>query len=477
MSSVTVDDEEKQVAIRAQPGELAVDKEPSKYQRPKKIQMEEDDFTETMGKIIRRDFFPDLPKLEAQLEYINATDSNDPVKLREISERYAKEINATPSTSTYRTPLTSTTATPSQNKRPPEPDVPTSSSKIPRPEDSYTLDQFLSTHQSEDDASFNQIMDIEEEKRKQKYAWMYEREAIADAMNSSIPALTKGNEGGPLPLGGASETLALTDGSEQDKDGRGMIKLWKFTAKNTLMYMPEGAPLSASEIIKQKKDKVIKHVNTRLPREFVRKMATAAAAGSENAFVPQSTKEKVGIDGKKLTGEDSPRVNGYGFVATPLIRPGIDDTPVMTWGTIEGTPLHLDTDIVSTPGPTFKIPRVPERDLLAKRLADKASQSLKEKKKVALERTTSLLKSPLSKSQSNSERLKLLSPAARRLISTSPGLFQGTDKALRASYTPTRSPAPSKGTGLTPKPSTRGNQTPTVSAPSLTDNLLNLKNR
>lgn len=43
---------------------------------------------QAIGKIIRRDFFPDLPKLEAQLAFIEATESNDVDKLREISERY-----------------------------------------------------------------------------------------------------------------------------------------------------------------------------------------------------------------------------------------------------------------------------------------------------------------------------------------------------------------------------------------------------
>ena len=50
-----------------------------------------------MNKIIRRDYFPDVHKLEAQLEFIEATESNDPVKLREISERYATSLIQTPS--------------------------------------------------------------------------------------------------------------------------------------------------------------------------------------------------------------------------------------------------------------------------------------------------------------------------------------------------------------------------------------------
>ena len=39
--------------------------------------------------IIQRDFFPDVPKLEAQLEFIEASERNDYDKLRQISERFA----------------------------------------------------------------------------------------------------------------------------------------------------------------------------------------------------------------------------------------------------------------------------------------------------------------------------------------------------------------------------------------------------
>ena len=50
-----------------------------------------------MKKIIRRDFFPDVHKLEAQLAYIEASENNDLEKLREISERYATDLVQTPS--------------------------------------------------------------------------------------------------------------------------------------------------------------------------------------------------------------------------------------------------------------------------------------------------------------------------------------------------------------------------------------------
>lgn len=43
--------------------------------------------------IVRRDFFPDVPKLEAQLEFIEATETNDYERLRAISERFPTSLN------------------------------------------------------------------------------------------------------------------------------------------------------------------------------------------------------------------------------------------------------------------------------------------------------------------------------------------------------------------------------------------------
>ena len=226
-------------------------------------------------------------------------------------------IVATPST--FQTPLSS--ATPSQiRKRPSEPGAEEGISKVPRPEDAPSLDSFLSTYQSEDDASFDGIMKLEEEKRLEKYAWMYEREQLAREMNTISPSLTSGD--GPKPIEGV-EAKAITDGNEAHKDGRGQIKMWDYTAKNTLMYIPDGASETTKELIRKKNDKIIRHGNTRLSSEFLRKMSSATGGGgSSQISVPESAKEKVGIDGKALHVNDSPQVNGYGFVATPQIRPG-----------------------------------------------------------------------------------------------------------------------------------------------------------
>lgn len=63
----------------------------------------------------------------------------------------------------------------------------------------------------------------------------------------------------------------------------------------------------------------------------------------------------------------------------------------MTWGTIDGTPLHIDGDITSTPGQVFKIPKESLRDNIGIKLASEASKSQREKKKAAMAQATSAL--------------------------------------------------------------------------------------
>lgn len=42
-----------------------------------------------LGKIIQKDFFPDLEKLKAQNAYLDAVERNDVIKLREIYAKYS----------------------------------------------------------------------------------------------------------------------------------------------------------------------------------------------------------------------------------------------------------------------------------------------------------------------------------------------------------------------------------------------------
>lgn len=66
----------------------------------------------------------------------------------------------------------------------------------------------------------------------------------------------------------------------------------------------------------------------------------------------------------------------------------------MTWGEIEGTPFRLDggdTPYISSSTPTFRIPEIPKREKIAMALADKASESYRDRKRKAIEAARSQL--------------------------------------------------------------------------------------
>lgn len=279
--------------------------------------------------IIRRDFFPDVPKLEAQLEFIAASENNDYDKLREISERFATTTHtpaisiSTPST--FETPSVSATPQGSgkASKRSARQDsVPSSFEEEPpeakklKPEESKGLDRFLSKYQSEDDASFGELMDKAAEEHRQKHAWLRAKEK--EYSNT-------------LPLEGGEERLAITDGGGGGKEVANVrpagLNSWNYTAKNTLMYIPDGVEQSTKEMVERAaKGREIVHSNTRLSREFIRKREAAVlakASGEEGEGVQKAKSDKIGVDGKTLTPGETPSVNGYKFVATPQIHPGL----------------------------------------------------------------------------------------------------------------------------------------------------------
>lgn len=255
-----------------------------------------------------------------------------------------------------------------------------------------------------------------------------------------------------------------------------------------------GAKLTPAEKIEQAKHvRAIQHTNTRFESDpftisngTVTRVATPARP---NALL----RPQIDIDGKEIKRTETPQVAGYGFVVTPSPMPGAygDESPMMTWGQIEGTPFCLDagneTPRVTSGGPSFKIAEPPPRERLAMELVEKNAAQHRKKKSEALETINRNFASTSTNKQSKDLLVSSMSPAAQRLLSNRLGIqrSQSTNSQRHTALTPSpvvragalagdRTPKTPLNIGII-KHSPRTPSLDTDTTRNLTDNLLNLK--
>lgn len=360
--------------------ELAIFKKPNGVARRALIRrpkvLDEETYIERMGKIIQRDFFPHLEKLRAQNDYLDALEQNNAEKMRELYAKYSSGRPATEraaSPATFETPLRETNAdlgsassnlSTKSNKE-------SESGKESKDDDHTGLDVYLTNHTSEDNVSFEEIMVETEKRRRIKYAWLYEAEEKAKALEAS------------------KEVLAVENNSQSTRplalDG------WKYKTKNYIMYVPDGVELTPEEQIDMaKKKQEVVHDNTRLTVNPFNERQNSQTITELAKSQSKANDGKIGVDGKEVVKNSVPTVNGFGFVATtPSPRPGECESPLMTWGEIEGTPFRLDggdTPLLKTSqGPSFRMAEPPKREKIALQLAEKAGERHRDRKNKALE--------------------------------------------------------------------------------------------
>ncbi|XP_007119126.1 splicing factor ESS-2 homolog isoform X2 [Physeter macrocephalus] len=355
--------------------------------------LDEEEYIEGLQTVIQRDFFPDVEKLQAQKEYLEAEENGDLERMRQISIKFGSALGkmsreppppyVTPAT--FETPEvhtgTGVVGSKARGRGHSLEDGDGEATEEEEREPLPSLDVFLSRYTSEDNASFQEIMEVAKEKSRARHAWLYQAEEEFEKRQKDNLALP------------SAECQAV-------ESGQAGVETWKYKAKNSLMYYPEG----------------------------------------------------------------------------------VNESPLMTWGEVENTPLRVEGSetpyVDRTPGPAFKILEPGRRERLGLKMANEAAAKNRAKKQEALRRATENLASLTPKGLSPA-----MSPALQRLVSRTASKY--TDRALRASYTP----SPARSTHL--KTPASGPQTPTSTpAPGsathtplsqdpacITDNLLQLPAR
>ncbi|XP_078047700.1 splicing factor ESS-2 homolog [Augochlora pura] len=444
-----------------------------RYRRLQPKILDEDTYVRKMGEIIQRDFFPHLDKLQAQNQYLDALEQNDVKRMRELYEKYSSGRPTTErpaSPATFETPMNKTESEDEQLKSLKTPkEVPTvdntkeKENEKDKEECKSGLDVYLSSHTSEDNASFEEMMVEAERRLKLKFAWLYEAEKTSKALTNDR----------------IKDILAIENGDRKPNQ----LDTWSYKNKNYIMYVPDGVELTPDERIDlAKKKQIVVHENTRLRTNPFNEQQNKETINELAKNQSKANDGKIGVDGKEIVRNPTPRVNGFSFVATPSPRPGECESPLMTWGQIEGTPFRLDggdTPLLRTSqGPSFRMAEPPKREQLALQLAEKAGERHRDRKTKALEAARRSLATPSPRS--TIDRLSTMSPAARRLAT----------QKLRIASTPTprrtlssRTPSIGIRTPGTPrihaplKPENRldiENNSTRSQEPVLTDNLLNL---
>jgi hypothetical protein len=133
---------------------------------------------------------------------------------------------------------------------------------------------------------------------------------------------------------------------------------------------------------------------------------------------------------------DAAKTKDYAFMQSPSPAPGVDDSPFMTWGEIEGTPMLIGGQSNlgdSGPGPKFTMQALPTREQIGLNLSKQSGVRAHKKKQARID----------SQKRVNTHTpgsMVRMSPAARKLLesrrASTPhgGLSGATDSALRASY-------------------------------------------
>jgi protein DGCR14 len=403
---------------------------PKRIKRPKKV-IDEDSYTDALSQIIARDFFPGLLESETQQEYLDALESKDPEWISSASRRLQHVMTPGRKRSRRGTSLASG-ASQMQTPRGFAGDTPvsvsaqssasTTNEETPEIDTNMSLSAFQSKYTSEDNESFYKLLDKQNSKRAEKYAWLWSGNKLPSKMQlaqkkTEMKLLESGKS---LEDDGFSkrERLAI-----KDRDDRpAQPETWKSAPNNALMFAPDGVEdtlesrVQVAEAASRAPPRAVNYHNTRLPIPQISEEEESSVPPSpslsaiRDAIAGRRRPDSEATSTVTGGGNETPRVNGYAFVAEDEEEPKPEPptpTPKINLGPGD-----------ATPNP-FVIKEQSRREALHHRMVDRISSSKRESSRIGLTgKVEGDSKTPVPRFPS-SPRVTAgnLTPAARRLWS------------------------------------------------------------
>lgn len=319
---------------------------PKRQKRPKNV-LDEDVYADALSHIIARDFFPGLLETEAQQEYMQALDSNNSDWIRDAGRRLTQVMTPGPSSRRRGTSFTPRRSSAGETPRGYVGETPGRTpaagggsaddfaAEKPDVDVNLSLAAFQAKYTSEDNESFNDLLDKQNERRQGKYDFFHHGNKIPStrqiAHRHSEQKLLQGSGGDNTTMalvrmnaGGEERKLVAGGGPSQDLDAR-PASVDSFPgrqgARNSFMFGPdsvEDSALTRAQDLQNRSNAPPRSVTygaTRFQKtssnaeDTVPPSPSMSAIDAAIAGRPRATDSEPGY-----SGAETPRVNGYAFV-------------------------------------------------------------------------------------------------------------------------------------------------------------------
>lgn len=409
-----------------------------RIKRPKRV-LDEDTYTDALSHIIARDFFPGLLESETQQEYLDALESKDEEWISSAGRRLQQVM--TPGrrrtlTTPLRQPFPSASQTPVNFMGDTPASIASSSagtnaSKQNAVDTSMSLAAFQSRYTSEDNESFYKLLDKQNQKKVEKYAWLWTGNKLPSKQQlkqKEVEAKLLANRGDKALIddGFKKNRLAIPDKDAQDRPAA--PEHWKSKPQNELMFLPDG--MEGLETVVERREREsrmgsrrVVYENTRVPDPNLKIITSEGDDRSRRGGSPTLSEIRNAIAGNRRAcdtetnassiaggGGETPRVNGYAFVDDEEPEP--EPAPKQKKGKTSLPIIELGPGNAA-PNP-FQLQAQRRREVLHHRMVDKISQSKRTSARLGV--TGKVEQTPVPKFPS-SPRVSGggLTPAAQRL--------------------------------------------------------------